>query len=55
MNEKLIQMIEALGADGLTAFYVYIINDSLQLFFLLGLVAWGARAVWPTLKKTIDD
>lgn len=52
--EELAKVIGALGSEGSTAFYVYIVAESLQYFAFLGLITWAARSAWPTVKKSIE-
>ena len=54
MEEKIIEMLGNLGADGLAAFYVYMAVDTLQLIGTLAFTAWCVRAAWPAFKKMMD-
>ena len=51
MNDKILQMIAALGSDGLSAFYFYVIVEALQFILFLSLLTYGVRTIWPYMKK----
>lgn len=51
MNEQLIQMLAELGADGLTAVYVYLFLEYASLWIFLGLCIWGVRSIYKEVKK----
>ena len=55
MDEKIIEMIGSLGADGVTAFYVYLLVDAAEFILFLGAIVWGCRGLYPLLKKMIDE
>ena len=50
MDDKLIAAIESLGADALTALYIYIFLDYTAFFVFLGLCTWGIRTFWKAWK-----
>ena len=49
--EETIKLIAGLGDNALTAFIIYEILDTVQLFVLFGLVTWGLSSVWKVFKK----
>ena len=51
MDDKLLVMLENLGAEGIDAFYVYLVLDYGSLWILIGLFIWGARTVWAQIKQ----
>lgn len=53
MKEEIITLISSLGADGINAFYAYMIVDTLQMIICLSLVVWGVRSAWPVFKKDL--
>ncbi len=52
MDEKTALVIQALGSDGIQAFYVYLIAEYIPVYILVGAMIYGARIVW---KKIKDD
>lgn len=51
MEDQIAEVLKSLGAEGLTAFYAYLAVDTLQLIFIVGMITWGLRSIWPTIKK----
>lgn len=51
MDEKIIEMLGALGEDGIMAFYVYLAVDMLRTIIILAAAAWGIRAGWTPFCK----
>lgn len=54
MDEKIINMIEALGAEGVDAFYFYVIAGKIEMAVFLGLCTWGTRSAWKVIKKEFE-
>ena len=54
MDDKLIQVIEKLGAAGIDAFYVYMILEYGTLWLFFGLCTIAVRAMWKRLKEKED-
>ncbi len=40
MDDKIVKLIESLGADGVQAFYIYLAVDTLQLVLAFIAVGW---------------
>ena len=53
MEDKLTIVLEQLGSDGITAFYVYLAVDYISAWLLIGILVYGARTVWKKLKDDI--
>lgn len=49
--ENLAKVLVTLGDKGLTAFIIYQILDTVEIFVFLGLFTWGIRTVWKAWKK----
>lgn len=49
-EEKLMMLLEKLGAEGISAFYVYLALDYVSIWLLIGLITWGVRTVWKQVK-----
>lgn len=54
MDEKLIAVIEKLGADGITVFCTYLFLEYASLWLSFGLIAWGIRTVWAHFKEDFN-
>ena len=52
MDEKVAELLVGMGADGITAFYVYMAVETLQLFVIVPLTGWGA---WKALKYLMEN
>ena len=50
-ENELANVLSALGKDGMSAFIVYQILDTIEVMTLLILSAWGIRTVWKQIKK----
>lgn len=50
MNEKLAIVLEQIGADGITAFYVYLALEFITVWVFFGLLIIAGRAVWKRIK-----
>ena len=50
MKDILAEVLKDLGQQGIQAFYVYLIVDYVSLWILIGLCAWGIRAIWAYYK-----
>lgn len=53
MNEKLAIVLEKLGAEGIDAFYVYLVLEYATFWLMIGLSVWGTRTVWEKVKDQI--
>ena len=51
MDEKLLALIEALGEDGLTAFYVYLAVDYSALLLVIAVLVWSIHKVFAFLRN----
>lgn len=50
-DNKLIEVLETLGVEGIDVIYLYLILDYGSLWIFLGLCVWGARSAWKVIKK----
>lgn len=51
MTEEIFELVTQIGVDSLRVVYFYIIVDTIQVFFFLGLGTYGVRAVWKQVKR----
>ncbi len=49
MDQELFTLLRQLGDDALVAYIVYLCLDYGTVLLLIGVVTWGARAVWPSI------
>lgn len=54
MDEKLIAVIEKLGADGITVVFTYLFLEYATLWLFFFLVTWGIRTVWEHVKEDFN-
>ena len=50
-TEKLTVVLQALGNDGIQAYYTYLFLDYATFWAFLGLCTWGVRVVWNKIKE----
>lgn len=54
MEEKIIELLQNLGEDGINAFYVYLFIDySINITMLIAIIL-GVRAIWEKVKADWD-
>ncbi|WP_299076458.1 hypothetical protein [uncultured Paraglaciecola sp.] len=51
MDDKLAELLNSLGAEGLDAFYFYVIAEKIEFAIFIGLCTWGVRSAWRVVKK----
>jgi len=54
MEDKLAEVINSLGAEGVDAFYFYVIAEKVEFAIFMGLCVWGCRAAWSVIKKEFE-
>jgi len=54
-TEKLSVVLETLGSDGITAYYVYLFLDYGTFWVVTGLIIWGCRTLFTHLKKQQEE
>jgi hypothetical protein len=55
MNDKLIELLTNLGADGVTVIYVYMAVETVQLFGIFLLSGWGIKKAWPSFRDMLNS
>ena len=55
LDDKMAVVLEKLGTEGITAFYVYLAVDYISLWIFIGLSIWGIRTVWKHEKEKINS
>ena len=50
-NQETVRVLEALGDDGIQAFYIYLFVEYFPAWVLVGFVIYGVIKVWGHVKK----
>jgi len=54
MPEQVAKVIQSLGSEGITAFYVWLAVEFLDDLIFLGLLTWGCCSAWPSVKMLFE-
>ena len=55
MTEELAAVLQELGSEGITAFYVHLAVHEIAGWTVFLCIVWGLRTIWKWFKENHDD